>query len=189
MNPRGRSLNLPNLLTLSRIGLIPVFVALFAIDTSPAIAWATAAVFAVASATDWLDGYLARRRREITDLGKLLDPIADKVLVLAALVVLVEAERAPGWLVIVLLAREFAVTGLRAVAAIDGQIIPADRLGKWKMAAQTAAVLVLILEPALPRGSHRVGLVLLVSATALALVSGWQYATAYRRSLGRTSAT
>lgn len=188
MNRRVHRLNLPNVLTLSRIGLIPVFVALFLIEPSPAIAIVSAAVFAVASMTDWLDGYLARRRQQITDLGKLLDPIADKVLILAALVILVEADRAPGWLVIVLLAREFAVTALRAVAAIDGQIIPADRLGKWKMAAQTAAVLVLILEPALPAWGHRTGLALLVAATTLALISGWNYAAAYRRSLGPVSA-
>jgi CDP-diacylglycerol--glycerol-3-phosphate 3-phosphatidyltransferase len=175
-------------LTLSRIGLIPVFVALFLIEPSPMIALISAAVFAVASMTDWLDGYLARRHQQVTDLGKLLDPIADKVLVLAALVVLVEADRAPGWLVIVLLAREFAVTGVRAVAAIDGQIIPADHLGKWKMVAQTAAVLVLILEPALPSWGHRAGLTLLVAATVLALISGWNYAAAYRRSLSSASA-
>ncbi|MFZ5862955.1 MAG: CDP-diacylglycerol--glycerol-3-phosphate 3-phosphatidyltransferase [Nitrospirota bacterium] len=178
---------MPNVLTLSRIGLIPVFVALFLVDQSPSIAVVSAAVFAVASITDWLDGYLARRRQEITDFGKLLDPIADKVLVLAALVVLVEASRAPGWLVIILLAREFAVTALRAVAAIAGHVIPADRLGKWKMGAQTAAVLVLILEPTLPAWGHRVGVGLLLAATALALVSGWQYATAYRRTLGSTA--
>jgi CDP-diacylglycerol--glycerol-3-phosphate 3-phosphatidyltransferase len=188
MNRRVHRLNLPNVLTLSRIGLIPVFVALFLIEPSPTIALVSAAVFAVASMTDWLDGYLARRHQQITDLGKLLDPIADKVLILAALVVLVEADRAPGWLVIVLLAREFAVTGLRAVAAIDGQIIPADRLGKWKMGAQTAAVLVLILEPVLPWWGHRAGLTMLVAATTLALVSGWHYATAYRRSLGSAPA-
>ncbi|MFZ5877250.1 MAG: CDP-diacylglycerol--glycerol-3-phosphate 3-phosphatidyltransferase [Nitrospirota bacterium] len=187
MNRRGQSLNLPNLLTLSRIGLIPVFVALFLIEPSPFIAVLSAAVFAVASVTDWLDGYVARRRQQITDLGKLLDPIADKVLVLAALVVLVEAQRAPGWLVIILLAREFAITALRAVAAIDGHIIAADRLGKWKMAAQTAAVIVLILEPALPAWAHPVGLGLLVAATALALVSGWQYAATYRRTIGSAS--
>jgi CDP-diacylglycerol--glycerol-3-phosphate 3-phosphatidyltransferase len=165
-----------------------VFVALFVVDPSPAIALVSAGVFALASLTDWLDGYVARRRQQITDLGKLLDPVADKVLVLAALVVLVEVNRAPGWLVIVLLAREFAVTALRAVAAIDGKVIPADRLGKWKMVAQTAAVLVLILEPALPSWGHPVGLTLLVVATVLALVSAWQYAMAYHRSLGTASA-
>jgi CDP-diacylglycerol--glycerol-3-phosphate 3-phosphatidyltransferase len=188
MNGRPHHLNLPNLLTFTRLGLIPVFVVLFLLETSAVSALVSAAVFAIASITDWLDGYVARSRQQITDLGKLLDPVADKILILAALVVLVEANRAPGWLVIILLAREFAVTALRAVAAINGQVIAADRLGKWKMAAQTAAVLVLILEPALPSWAHRSGLILLAAATVMALVSGWQYAMAYRRSLGPTSA-
>lgn len=176
------SLNLPNALTLSRLCLIPVFVALAALEDTPTIALVTAAVFGLASLTDWLDGYMARRRHQITDLGKLLDPVADKLLVLAALVVLVEAGRAPGWLVILLLAREFAVTALRAVAAMGGQVIPAERLGKLKMGAQTVAVLVLILEPALPAWSHPVGLALLIVATILALLSASQYALAYSRS-------
>jgi CDP-diacylglycerol--glycerol-3-phosphate 3-phosphatidyltransferase len=183
MNRTEPALNLPNVLTLSRLGLIPVFVALAAMAPSPTIATVTAAVFGLASLTDWLDGYMARRRKQITDLGKLLDPVADKLLVLAALVVLVEAGRAPGWLVILLLAREFAVTALRAVAAMGGQVIPAERLGKLKMGVQTAAVLVLLLEPALPGWSHPVGLSLLIVATILALLSASQYALAYSRSL------
>ncbi len=183
MNPTAPALNLPNALTLSRLCLIPVFVALSALEGSPTIALVTAAVFGLASLTDWLDGYVARRRQQITDLGKLLDPVADKLLVLAALVVMVEASRAPAWLVILLLAREFAVTALRAVAAMSGQVIPAERLGKLKMGAQTAAILVLILEPALPGWSHPVGLTLLVVATILALLSASQYALAYSRSL------
>lgn len=182
MSRTQQALNLPNLLTFSRLGLIPVFVALSALDQSPTVAVAVASVFGLASLTDWLDGYVARRRHQITDLGKLLDPVADKLLVLAALVVLVEADRAPGWLVILLLAREFAVTALRAVAAMGGQVIPAEALGKLKMGVQTAAVLVLILEPTLPAWSHPVGLALLVAATVLALLSASQYALAYSRS-------
>jgi CDP-diacylglycerol--glycerol-3-phosphate 3-phosphatidyltransferase len=176
-------MNLPNVLTLSRLALIPVFVVLAALDNSPTFAVATAAVFGLASLTDWLDGYVARRRQQITDLGKLLDPVADKLLVLAALVMLVEIGRAPGWLVILLLAREFAVTALRAVAAMGGQVIAAESMGKLKMAVQTAAVLVLILEPALPSWSHSLGLGLLVVATVLALLSASRYALAYSRSL------
>lgn len=183
MNPAAPHFNLPNILTLSRLGLIPVFVALSALERSPAVALASAAIFGLASITDWLDGYMARRRKQVTDLGKLLDPVADKVLILAALVVLVEAGRAPGWLVIILLAREFAVTALRAVAAIGGRVIPAESLGKLKMGVQTAAVLMLILEPALPAWGHPVGLTLLVIATILAIVSAGRYAVAYSRSL------
>jgi len=188
MNRTAPYLNLPNVLTLSRLGLIPVFVALSTLEGSPSVAIIIAAVFGLASLTDWLDGYMARRRQQVTDFGKLLDPVADKVLVLAALVVLVEAGRAPGWLVILLLAREFAVTALRAVAAMGGQVIPAERLGKLKMGVQTAAVLVLILEPALPGWSHPVGLALLIAATILALLSASRYALAYSRSLGSETA-
>ncbi|MEO5657058.1 MAG: CDP-diacylglycerol--glycerol-3-phosphate 3-phosphatidyltransferase [Nitrospiria bacterium] len=177
-------MNLPNLLTLSRLGLIPVFVVLSAMGPSPQSAVAAAAVFAVASLTDWLDGYVARRRQQITDLGKLLDPIADKLLILSALVMLVEAGRAPGWLVILILAREFAVTALRAVAALGGRVLAAEGMGKLKMTLQTLAVLLLILEPALPWWAHESGLMLLLIATALALLSASRYAVQYGRSLG-----
>lgn len=176
-------MNLPNVLTLSRLGLIPIFVVCLALDPTPALAVAAALVFLIASMTDWLDGYLARRRKEITDFGKLLDPIADKILILSALVMLVEVGRAPGWLVILIVAREFAVTALRAVAALRGQVLAAERMGKLKMVAQTAAVLLLILEPALPGWVHPIGLALLVIATALAVLSASQYAVQYGRSM------
>ncbi len=181
-------MNLPNLLTLLRLALIPVLVAVLAVGASPGLAVGAAAIFALASLTDWLDGYMARRRRQVTDLGKLLDPIADKLLILAALVMLVEAGRAPGWLVILILAREFAVTGLRAVAAAGGRVLAAERLGKLKMVAQTIAVLVLILEPALPVGAHTLGFVLLLAATALAILSASRYVIQYGRALGPEAA-
>jgi len=177
-------MNLPNLLTLLRLALIPVLVALLAVGESPGFTLGAAAIFASAAFTDWLDGYVARRRKEVTDLGKLLDPIADKLLILAALVMLVEAGRAPGWLVILILAREFAVTGLRAVAAAGGRVLAAESLGKLKMVAQTIAVLVLILEPVLPAWADTLGLGLLLAATALAILSASRYAVQYGRSLG-----
>lgn len=176
-------LNVPNALTLLRLGLIPVFVVVSVFGASPMLTVIAALVFTVASFTDWLDGYMARRRQQVTDLGKLLDPIADKLLILAALVMLVEAGRAPGWLVILILAREFAVTALRAVAAVGGRVLAAERLGKLKMGLQTVAVLILILEPVLPVGAHLVGLILLLLATALAILSASRYALHYGRSL------
>jgi CDP-diacylglycerol--glycerol-3-phosphate 3-phosphatidyltransferase len=118
----------------------------------------------------------------------LLDPIADKLLILSALVMLVEAGRTPGWLVILILAREFAVTGLRAVAAAGGRVLAAERLGKLKMVAQTIAVLVLILEPVLPVWTHTLGLGLLLAATALAILSASRYAVQYGRSPGPAAA-
>jgi CDP-diacylglycerol--glycerol-3-phosphate 3-phosphatidyltransferase len=181
-------MNLPNLLTLLRLALIPVLVAVLDVGTSPGLAVAAAAIFAAAAFTDWLDGYVARRRKQVTDLGKLLDPIADKLLILSALVMLVEAGRAPGWLVILILAREFAVTGLRAVAAAGGRVLAAESLGKLKMVAQTIAVLVLILEPVLPIWAHTLGLGLLLAATALAILSASRYAVQYGRSLGPAAA-
>lgn len=174
-------MNIPNGLTILRLALVPVYVAAFSFSAAPWVIVA-AAIFGVASLTDWLDGYLARRRQQVTDFGTLLDPIADKVLILAALVMLVEVGRTPGWLVILILAREFAVTALRAVAAASGRILPAERLGKLKMALQTASVVVLILEPVLPWSqTHRVGIVLLLIATALALLSAGRYAVQYGR--------
>jgi len=178
----GSAVNIPNGLTLLRVALVPVYVAAFSLTTPPWVIVA-ATVFILASLTDWLDGYVARRRQQVTDFGTLLDPIADKVLILAALVMLVEVGRTPGWLVILILAREFAVTALRAVAAASGRVLPAERMGKVKMAIQTVSVVVLILEPVLPwSGTHRVGIVLLLIATGLALLSASRYAVQFGRS-------
>jgi CDP-diacylglycerol--glycerol-3-phosphate 3-phosphatidyltransferase len=136
-------MNLPNLLTSLRLVLVPVFVVLFEAG-NPARAGLAAAVFAVAVATDWLDGYAARRSGQTTRIGKLLDPIADKILIAAALVILVDAGRVASWLAVLLIGRDFVVTGLRFVAATGGQIIAADAGGKVKMGVQTGACLLLI---------------------------------------------
>ena len=106
-----------------------------------------ALIFAIASITDWLDGYLARRRQQITILGQLLDPIADKLLITAALVSLVQLGLAPAWMVAIIIGRELAVTGLRGVAQTRGLTMPASGLGKLKMVAQVVAVLLLMLAP------------------------------------------
>jgi CDP-diacylglycerol--glycerol-3-phosphate 3-phosphatidyltransferase len=104
-----------------------------------------AAIFAVASVTDWLDGYLARRRRQVTWLGQMLDPIADKLLTSAAFISLVQLDLVPAWMVALIIGREFAVTGLRSVAHTRGITMPASPLGKVKMASQVTAILLLIL--------------------------------------------
>jgi CDP-diacylglycerol--glycerol-3-phosphate 3-phosphatidyltransferase len=106
-------------------------------------------VFWVASITDWLDGYLARRWKQVTTLGKLLDPLADKLLVSGALISLVELNLAPAWMTFVIIAREFAITGLRGIASEEGMTIPAGTIGKWKMGFQVAAISCLILGPRL----------------------------------------
>jgi CDP-diacylglycerol--glycerol-3-phosphate 3-phosphatidyltransferase len=171
------NLNLPNLLTLGRILLIPVFVLLFLTPTAERAA-AAAAVFVIAAVTDLLDGYLARRRSEVTKLGRLLDPIADKLLVLSGLIMLVQFQRVHAVVAILIIAREVAVTGMRAVAASEGIVLSAETIGKYKMALQVVAIVTLILEDALSPwlgDLHRLGTLLLYVALALGLVSGARY--------------
>ena len=123
------SINLPNFITLTRILLIPVFVVLFATPT-PNRSLSAGLVFVVAALTDLLDGYLARRNGQVTTLGKLLDPIADKLLVLSALILLVNVDRVSALVAILIIAREVAVTGIRAIAAGEGMVISAETTGK-----------------------------------------------------------
>ncbi len=144
-------MNLPNLLTLLRIFIVPLLVAALLGDASgfkqmlpiPAEVFALA-VFLIAAATDLLDGYLARRWGQVTTVGTLLDPIADKLLVSAALVSLVDIHRVSAWMVILIISREFAVSGLRSIAAASGYTISASDLGKTKMASQVVAIAVVI---------------------------------------------
>ena len=142
-------MNLPNYLTLARIVIIPLLVVVlltpFAEDWFGVSSYALAiAIFLAASFTDILDGHLARRRNQVSKLGKLLDPIADKLLVSAALIVLVEKHLAPAWAVVVILGREFIVTGLRSIAATEGIVISAQKVGKIKMWAQCVAIVALL---------------------------------------------
>ncbi len=135
-------LNLPNKLTLIRVGIVPVLVVVLLTKFSD---WLAVVIFLAAAITDFADGYLARSRKQITVLGKLMDPIADKLLIAGSLISLVEIGHAPAWLVVIIVGREFAVNGLRAVAASQDIIIPAGPLGKAKMVAQVIAVPLLIL--------------------------------------------
>src|SRR5271165_4413088 len=146
-------MNLPNILTLARIFLVPLLVAALLADGS-SVNWDrwipfsretfALCVFLAAAATDLLDGYLARRLGQITTVGTLLDPIADKLLISAALVSLVDIHRVPAWMVILIISREFAVSGLRSIAATAGYTIHASELGKTKMASQVAAISLVI---------------------------------------------
>ncbi len=183
---QDRNVNLPNLLTVSRILLIPVFVVLFITPTAGRSV-AAAVVFVIAAVTDIVDGYLARRRSEITKLGKLLDPIADKLLVLSGLILLVQFDRIPALIAIVIIAREVAVTGVRAIAAAEGIVLAAETIGKWKMALQVIAIVLLILEGSLDPlrwPLHVLGVGLLYLALALALISGGQYLMSFWRQVG-----
>jgi CDP-diacylglycerol--glycerol-3-phosphate 3-phosphatidyltransferase len=146
-------MNIPNLLTLLRIFFVPLLVAALVQEhVSLRIrgvlltnVWLALAIFLVAASTDLLDGYLARRWRQITTIGTLLDPIADKLLISSALIALVQVRAVPAWIVILIVGREFAVSGLRAIAASEGYTIRASDLGKTKMVSQVAAISCLLL--------------------------------------------
>ena len=135
-------MNLPNALTLSRIFLVPVLVAILLTKYDVLLA---AAIFLTASMTDFLDGYFARKRGQVTTLGTLLDPVADKMLTSAAFISLVQLQLVPAWMVVIIVGREFAVTGLRSIASTQGFTIDASELGKLKMAGQVVAITLLIL--------------------------------------------
>lgn len=133
-------MNLPNAITLSRLALTVVFVAAMEFPSAAGYGLALAA-FSIAAATDWLDGYLARRMGLVTPLGKLLDPLADKILVCAAFVAMSKFGLAPVWATALIIGREFFVTGLRQIAIEAGQVLAADRLGKWKTTFQLTFVI------------------------------------------------
>ena len=142
-------MNLPNWLTLSRIFIVPLLVVVLLTPLSENLGVPryilALAIFVAASLTDYFDGKIARRRKQVSKLGKLLDPIADKLLISAALISLVENHLAPAWAVVIIVGREFAVTGLRSIAATDGVVISASKMGKFKMVAQVVTVGLLIL--------------------------------------------
>jgi CDP-diacylglycerol--glycerol-3-phosphate 3-phosphatidyltransferase len=140
---------LPNILTIFRILLVPVLAVVLLAEVVESD-WPAAVVFAVASATDAADGYLARRHGQESNFGRLWDPLADKLLVTAALISLVSLEKLEAWVAMVIISREFAVTGLRQIAIEQGEVIAASRWGKLKTLAQVAMVLVLIIEDGTP---------------------------------------
>lgn len=172
-------LNTPNVLSFLRILMVPVLVVVL-LTQGEGKELIGLAIFLLAAATDFLDGYLARRREQVTPLGQLIDPAADKILMSAALIALVELGLAPAWMVVVIVAREFAVSTLRAVAATEGQVLAAAWSGKLKTAVQIAAVAALLLG-GVPAVSERFGWVgdvgpwLLWLATLLAVYSGLDY--------------
>jgi CDP-diacylglycerol--glycerol-3-phosphate 3-phosphatidyltransferase len=164
--------NLPNALSLIRIFLVPVLV-VFLIAVPRPYNLTAAMVFLVAALTDWLDGRLARRMRQVTTLGKLLDPIADKLLISASLISLVQVGRAPAWMVVLIVGRDLAITGFRAIAAAQSVIIQASDFGKATMTAQVIAVTLLILNT--PEQAVPVGQAILLLATILSVASGVLY--------------
>ncbi|MCH7321007.1 CDP-diacylglycerol--glycerol-3-phosphate 3-phosphatidyltransferase [Solibacillus sp. MA9] len=188
-------MNIPNKITVSRILLIPVFVIVMMFD----FGWGKmtlfgaemqvnyfvgALIFIIASATDWVDGYYARKYNLVTNLGKFLDPLADKLLVSAAFILLVEIGLAPAWIVIIIISREFAVTGLRLILAGQGEVVAANQLGKIKTWAQIVAISALILHNTI---FTLIGIpfdvIMLYVALFFTLWSGWDYFYLNRRVL------
>ena len=184
-------MNLPNAITLGRIFLVPLLVVVLLTKFEGRVVFGVrkelvgAAIFALASLTDWLDGYLARRRKQVTTLGQVMDPLADKLLVTAALVSLVQMDLAPAWMVAVILGREFAVTVLRSIAYARGVVIPASPLGKFKMTAQVVAILALILGHDHLRQFFIVGRIALWVAVVTAVASGIDYYRKFNHVLAR----
>lgn len=163
-------MNLPNKLTIARVICVPIFVVLYYLDLN---LWACI-VFIIASITDMLDGRIARSRNMVTNFGKIMDPLADKVLVYAAFCLFIEKNVMPGWMLIIILAREFAVSGMRTVAASQGTVVAAGMTGKIKTVLQMFAVIFLLLGP-YAKALDIIGQVLLWASLVMTIVSGAEY--------------
>ncbi len=166
-------MNLPNKLSILRVLCIPLIV-LFLYLTAPWCRWAALALFCLASFTDFLDGHIARKRQLITDFGKFIDPVADKLLVLSTMIMLVYRELLPAWLVVLILARELSVDGLRMIAVTKGKVIAAGMAGKIKTVSQMMLILFLLVTN-LAAFSHWAGIALCVWVAVITLYSGVEY--------------
>lgn len=164
-------MNLPNRLTLLRIVLIIPFIAFLLLSGNGSMFFKILAfgVFMAASITDFLDGYIARKYNLISDFGKLMDPLADKILVLGALILFVELQYIPSWMVIVIISREFLVTGIRTLAASKGEVIAAGMSGKLKTTTQMIAILIIIFT-----GASKVSFYLMLIPVFLTIYSGYE---------------
>lgn len=174
-----RHLTLPNQLTIFRLLLVPVIGYSLSVNF-PYHDQVSAAVYATAAATDTLDGQIARRRNSVSELGKLLDPLADKILVITVLVILVGQSIIPAWVVVVVFAREFLITGLRFVAANQGVVVTSTPWGKSKTLTQNLMIFLLILEQPFPV-LHVAALVVVGVAVTATVLSGLDYVWRYRR--------
>jgi CDP-diacylglycerol--glycerol-3-phosphate 3-phosphatidyltransferase len=171
-------MNLPNRLSFIRILLVPLLVVVL-LGGKSLTRWndiIALVVFILAAITDWLDGYIARNSQQITTLGKFLDPIADKILISAAFISLVEIQRIPAWIVVIIVGREIMVTGMRSIAAAHQIIIPASRLGKYKVGFETAAIIILILN--MP---YKLGIVSAWLAMIMAVISGAEHIIRFKK--------
>ena len=188
-------LNPPNILTMFRVACIPLMVVLLFSSSRESCFWA-AWVFAIASATDWIDGHLARRMGIETVFGKFLDPIADKLIVTAALIMILPFNRVPAWMVFVVLAREIVITGLRSIASSEGIVIQASDLGKYKTIFQLTAIIGLLLHyeynwffgiahPLLTVNMHNAGMFFFWIAFVLTVWSGVDYLARFIKVIAR----
>ncbi len=191
---RREFLNIPNAITLVRIAMIPVFL-WFTFHESRVDSFIAAIVYAVTGTTDFLDGWIARKKGLVTLIGKFLDPLADKLVVMAALVMLVHLGRVAAWVVIVVMAREFIVTGLRTIAMSEGVVIAAGQEGKSKTAFQVAAITFLLLHYeytidaiffTFDLDANRVGTWLLYVSLFFSVWSAWNYFAGFIRAVYRT---
>lgn len=166
------SMNLPNKLTMFRVVLIPVFIVILmsGLIAEPASRYIAVVIFCVASFTDYLDGHIARKYNLVTNFGKFMDPLADKLLVSAAMICMIELGMLPAWVVIIIISREFIITGFRLIAAEGGLVIAASWWGKIKTVTQMAMIILMLL------GVNKViGTILVVLATIFTVVSGVDY--------------
>jgi CDP-diacylglycerol--glycerol-3-phosphate 3-phosphatidyltransferase len=167
--------NLPNTITMLRIGVIPVLFGLL-FSPGPAMSLVITILFIAAALTDLLDGYIARRFEIVTTMGKFLDPIADKLIVNTAMILMIPIGRIPAWIVAVIIIRDFAVDGIRNIAASEGMVIQASPLGKRKMLCQIFAVSALMIHyPFIGADAHAIGMVILFIALVLTVASGIDY--------------
>jgi CDP-diacylglycerol--glycerol-3-phosphate 3-phosphatidyltransferase len=188
---REEALNAPNAITLARIALIPVFL-YFTYYESRFDSFLAALIYTITGATDFLDGWLARRNNLVTVIGKFLDPLADKLIVMAALVMLVHLGRIAAWVVIVVMAREFIVTGLRTIAMSEGIVIAAGQEGKYKTSLQIVAIAFLLLHYTYPidfiwlqfdLDANRAGTLLLYVSLFFSVWSAWNYFAGFLRAV------
>jgi CDP-diacylglycerol--glycerol-3-phosphate 3-phosphatidyltransferase len=197
MNLRSGVLNLPNILTLARVAAVPIVLLLMLSGTRSSGMWA-AAIFGLAAVTDFIDGWLARKWGIVTVLGKFLDPLADKLIVMVALIMLIPLDRVPAWAVFLILAREMVVTGLRSIASAEGIVIDASNLGKYKTIYQMIAIPGLMLHydynwlfglewGIFTVNMHNFGTFFFYIAFALTLWSGYDYLQKFFRVFARAS--
>ena len=174
-------MNLPNKLTVVRMALVPFFVAALLLSmTIDSLKWVALALFVIASLTDFADGYIARKYNLITNFGKFMDPLADKILTISGMICLIELGRIPSWIVIIIVAREFIISGFRLVAAENGVVIAANYWGKFKTTFQMIMIILMIMN--IPQLQILTNIVMWI-ALALTLISLWTYIMANKQVL------